>query len=392
MVPKDDSQGWRFALLIFQSHKLTLFLKQIWRQKESLLKMLKKGSRCRSVICLLHCQDEFSNPRIKHWTNSARTWTRCTVLHLMMFTHKQGLISVDHRSFHKSVRKWLKTSSVSSYQLTNAASSSTIWVLSIGRANSWGQRTWISLSPRVKQLISLSCRYSKNFSRNNNASCYLDVRGGQFADRHMAVAWRRRLGGMPLSQKPWPVSSCEKLIPQVMFAFFGNQSEKQLSFSYASIFEVKICQKPERVFADLREKTVDTLVSDFGTVALVIVEGSDLDMTEDNSVPTARCIQDTKKRELVTSSNLQRLRCCVCHLHHEQALRVPHRVRQVFAQALKKVHHHRVDVVVGDATAAAYRYYKKQEYQALYNSCITVTLRENSTKIQHEPPISEQTS
>ena len=62
------------------------------------------------------------------------------------------------------------------------------------------------------------------------------------------------------------------------------------------------------------------------------------------------------KEQLVTRSNLQRLRCCVCHLHHEQALRAPHRVRQVFAQALKKVQHHRVDVVVGGATAAAYRY------------------------------------
>ena len=98
---------------------------------------------------------------------------------------------------------------------------------------------------------------------------------------------------------------------------------------------MKVRQKSERAFADLREKTVDTLLSDLGTVALVI-EGSDLSITEDNSVPTARCFQDTKKRELVTRSNLQRLRCCVCHLRHEQALRAPHRVRQVFAQALKK--------------------------------------------------------
>ena len=30
-------------------------------------------------------------------------------------------------------------------------------------------------------------------------------------------------------------------------------------FSYASILEVKIGQKPERALADLREKTVDTL-------------------------------------------------------------------------------------------------------------------------------------
>ena len=63
---------------------------------------------------------------------------------------------------------------------------------------------------------------------------------------------------------------------------------KATEFSYASVFEVKMGQKPERAFADLREKTVDTLLSDLGTVALVI-EGSDLSMTEDNSVPTANC-------------------------------------------------------------------------------------------------------
>ena len=173
--------------------------------------------------------------------------------------------------------------------------------------------------------------------------------------------------------------------------FLWESIGKAIEFSFASIFEVKIGQKPERALADLREKTVESLLSDLGTFALVI-EGSDLSMTEDNSVPTARCIQDTKKRELVTRSNLHGLRCCVCHLHHEQALRAPHRVRQVFAQALKKVQHHRVDVVVGSATAAAFRYYKRQEYQALYKSSIAVTLREKSTKIQHEPPISEQTS
>ena len=57
-------------------------------------------------------------------------------------------------------------------------------------------------------------------------------------------------------------------------------------------------------------------------------EGSDLHITEDNFVPTARCIQDTKKRQLVTRSSLQRLLCCVCHLHHEQAMKALYRVRQ----------------------------------------------------------------
>ena len=89
-----------------------------------------------------------------------------------------------------------------------------------------------------------------------------------------------------------------------------------------------------------------------------------------------RCIQDTKKRQLVTRSNLQRLRCCVCHFHHEQALRAPYRVWHFFAKILKKVRHYRVDVVAGDATAAAYRYQQRQEYQYLCNFWVAVILRE----------------
>ena len=167
--------------------------------------------------------------------------------------------------------------------------------------------------------------------------------------------------------------------------FLWESIGKATEFSYASIFDVKIGQKPERAFADLREKTVDTLLSDLGTVALVI-EGSDLSMTEDNSVPTARCIQDTKKRELVTGSNLQRLRCCVCHFHHEQALRALYRVRHFFEKVLKKVRHYRVDVVAGDATAAAYRYQQRQVYQYLCNFWVAVMLRAMQREVNMNRP------
>ena len=81
-------------------------------------------------------------------------------------------------------------------------------------------------------------------------------------------------------------------------------------FSHAAIFKVKFGNKSEGAITDLREQTADTLLSDLGTVALTL-EGSDLSITEDNFVPTARRIQDTKKRQLVTRSSLQRQRCCV---------------------------------------------------------------------------------
>ena len=44
-----------------------------------------------------------SNPKIRDdqaLNDFARTRTRCTVLHLMMFPHKHGLITVDHLSSH----------------------------------------------------------------------------------------------------------------------------------------------------------------------------------------------------------------------------------------------------------------------------------------------------
>ena len=46
------------------------------------------------------------------------------------------------------------------------------------------------------------------------------------------------------------------------------------------------------------------------------VEGNDLGPTGDPFEPSARCINDTKKRQLVTRFGLPRLRCFVCHLHH----------------------------------------------------------------------------
>ena len=38
--------------------------------------------------------------------------------------------------------------------------------------------------------------------------------------------------------------------------------------------------------------------------------------------------------------------------------------------------HSKVDVIAGEATAAAYKCYKNQEYQDLYNSSVAVMLRE----------------
>ena len=130
----------------------------------------------------------------------------------------------------------------------------------------------------------------------------------------------------------------QELIPQVIFVFFENEEDDELT--HAAIFEVKFGTKSEGAITDSRERTADTLFSDIGTVASAI-EGSDPSIIEDNFVPTARCIQDTKKKQLVTRSGLQRLRCCVCRLHHEEATKALYRVRQFFAKLLKEVQHYR---------------------------------------------------
>ena len=57
-------------------------------------------------------------------------------------------------------------------------------------------------------------------------------------------------------------------------------------------------------------------------------------------------------------------------------MKAPYRVRQFFGTVLQQVYRFKVNVIAGDANAAAYTYYKKQEHQDLYNSTVAVMLRE----------------
>ena len=86
---------------------------------------------------------------------------------------------------------------------------------------------------------------------------------------------------------------------------------------YAAIFEVKFGKKTKRAATESREGTAEQPYDHLESVALA-VEGND-----DPSEPAARCINDTKKRQLVTRSGLPRLRCCECHIHHKCAMKSP---------------------------------------------------------------------
>ena len=86
------------------------------------------------------------------------------------------------------------------------------------------------------------------------------------------------------------------------------------------------------------------------------MEGSDLSITERDFVPTARWITDTKKRQLVTRSGLQRLLCCVFCVVSSKAMTAPAIVRWFFETLLQQVHTFKVDVMAVVANGAAYKY------------------------------------
>ena len=68
-------------------------------------------------------------------------------------------------------------------------------------------------------------------------------------------------------------------------------------------------------------------------------------------------------------------------------MKAPYRVRQCFKTVLQQVHHFKVDVIAGDANAAAYTYYRKQEYQDVYNSPVAGMLREMQREVDTGRPV-----
>ena len=120
------------------------------------------------------------------------------------------------------------------------------------------------------------------------------------------------------------------------------------------IFEVKFGKKKtKRATEASSERSAEQLFNDLESVAFLL-EGSDLGTSEDRFEPTASCINDTKKRQLVTRSGLSRLRCCVCHLRHKWAMHSPTAVRELFGTVLQQVCHFKVDVIAGSANARCF--------------------------------------
>ena len=67
-------------------------------------------------------------------------------------------------------------------------------------------------------------------------------------------------------------------------------------------------------------------------------------------------------------------------------MKAPATVRRFFGTVLQQEHRFKVDVMAGEANAAAYKYYKKLEYHDFYNSSVAVILREMQREVNTARP------
>ena len=66
-------------------------------------------------------------------------------------------------------------------------------------------------------------------------------------------------------------------------------------------------------------------------------------------------------------------------------MNAPGSVRKFFKKVFQHVYNFKVDVIAGDANAAAYKYYKNQKYQDLYSSSVAIMLREIQREVDGGP-------
>ena len=268
MVAKDDSRGWRFTLPIFSVAQVTLLLKQTWRQKKSLLKMVKKVSRWREVICLLHCQDEFlirGFETIKRWTTLLELGqdAPCYIwwwLHTSMVWLQSNIYLP---TICEKIGKDVELFKVSIYQCSILFNN----LGSFNRKSEFRKPENLNKPVTKGETMNIAELSLLEFGWNNYAHAILTSEADSSPTEGScleSMAWWDAI-----QPEAMICQSMQNWTPQVMFAF-GNQSGEAKEFSCAAIFEVKICQKSGRGLADLREQTVDTLFSDFGTVAVVI--------------------------------------------------------------------------------------------------------------------------
>ena len=149
----------------------------------------------------------------------------------------------------------------------------------------------------------------REFWRNNNAHVTLTAEADSLSTDEKKLLEDYGLMGCHSSRSN-DLSVHARIHPTRFARLQWEPSEEDDKCTHSAIIEVKFGKKAEEAITDSCTRTADTLCTDLESVALLL-EGTDLNIIEDSFVPTARCIQDTKERQLVTRSGLQRLRCSV---------------------------------------------------------------------------------
>ena len=251
----------------------------------------------------------------------------------------------------------------------------------------------------MKQLSALSCRYSKN--SGETTMLMLSWRQRRTVRRHtQGSCLKPKAWWDPIQPEAMTCQSMQKLIPQVMFAFFGNQSEKRRSFLVRRFLKwnfvrnqkdhSQICASKQLIRFSLPLDSCSSHLRQrpqhhWGQFCAYCKMHSG-----------QRCKMYSGHQEKGTGDQIKSSETtilCVPSLSWASNEDTPScsttfRKKKV----LRKVQHYRVDVIAGDATAAAYRYYKRQSCHALYNSSVAVMLREVQREVNMNHPFQEQTS
>ena len=140
MFPKDDSQEWRFTLLIFQSHKRHFCWNKLDVRKRAYWRWWwKTHDEDRWYASSIDRTSFLIRGRIRDDQGLNEFCSNSDKMHRATSddVHTQAWCEYSRSSiFPQSVEKSLKTSSFSTDQFTHAAASSTIWILSIRRVSS----------------------------------------------------------------------------------------------------------------------------------------------------------------------------------------------------------------------------------------------------------------
>ena len=168
---------------------------------ESLLKMMKKGSRWREVTYLHQCLSEFANPRIREDEASQEFRSDSDKMHRATpdtgFT--QAWFDHSRSSFPQSVRN---TGTDVEFLYVPTYQCSTLF----NNMGSFRQKSEFRRPEKLDKPITkgeTDFVPSQRILAKELRACDSETRGRQLVVKRKAIAWGLWLGGMPLKQTQW---------------------------------------------------------------------------------------------------------------------------------------------------------------------------------------------